>query len=126
MAIIPTIRCRDTGASLAFYTRLLDFERIGGDDSPGDPSFHALSGYGGWVYLSSHRGDGQFGQAIAITTDDVDALFDALRTRGLRPPGARAEPSEVHTSPVDQTWGTREFYVDDPDGNTVRFTQIRG
>jgi hypothetical protein len=21
------------------------------------------------------------------------------------------------------TWGTREFYVDDPDGNTLRFTQ---
>jgi hypothetical protein len=22
-----------------------------------------------------------------------------------------------------KTWGTREFYVDDPDGNTLRFTQ---
>ena len=22
-------------------------------------------------------------------------------------------------------WGTREFYVDDPDGNTLRFTQVR-
>ena len=32
-------------------------------------------------------------------------------------------PSEVHERPVDQTWGTRELYVDDPDGNTIRFVQ---
>jgi len=29
----------------------------------------------------------------------------------------------VHEGPIDQSWGTREFYVDDPDGNTLRFTQ---
>ena len=32
-------------------------------------------------------------------------------------------PKQVHEGPIDQTWGTREFYVDDPDGNTLRFTQ---
>jgi len=25
--------------------------------------------------------------------------------------------------PTDQTWGTREFYVTDADGNTLRFCQ---
>jgi hypothetical protein len=29
----------------------------------------------------------------------------------------------VHEGPIDQTWGTREFYVEDLDGNTLRFTQ---
>src|SRR5438477_12190220 len=29
----------------------------------------------------------------------------------------------VHEGPIDQSWGTREFYVDDPDSNTLRFTQ---
>jgi uncharacterized glyoxalase superfamily protein PhnB len=24
--------------------------------------------------------------------------------------------------PLDQTWGMREFYVHDPDGNTLRFS----
>jgi hypothetical protein len=24
-------------------------------------------------------------------------------------------------APTDQSWDTREFYVDDPDGNTLRF-----
>ena len=32
-------------------------------------------------------------------------------------------PRMVHEGPIDQSWGTREFYVDDPDGNTLRFTQ---
>jgi hypothetical protein len=31
--------------------------------------------------------------------------------------------SPVHNSPVDQTWGAREFYVNDPAGNTLRFAQ---
>jgi len=32
----------------------------------------------------------------------------------------------VHQGPVDQTWGAREFYADDPSGNTVRFIQRQG
>src|SRR5688500_12511034 len=114
MAIIPTVRCRDTQASLAFYTQVLDFERIDGDGAPGDPSFHCLRRGADYLYLSSHRGDGAFGQAVVVTTDDVDALFRRYRERGLRTPGNPDAPVEVHEGPLDQTWGTREFYVDDP------------
>ena len=32
MAIIPTVRCRTMRASLAFYTEVLDFEHVDGDD----------------------------------------------------------------------------------------------
>lgn len=123
MAIIPTVRCRSMRTSLAFYTAVLDFERVGGDDDPGDPSFSVLSRDGDQLFLSSHGGDGAFGQAIVITTDDVDALFRKLRQRGLSTPGNPDAPEQVHEGPIDQTWGTREFYVEDPDGNTLRFTQ---
>jgi catechol 2,3-dioxygenase-like lactoylglutathione lyase family enzyme len=92
MAIIPTVRCRNMRAALAFYTGVLDFERVDGDDTLDDPCFSALARGGDYLFLSSHRGDGAFGQAIAVLTDEVDALF-------------------------------RELYVDDPDGNTLRFTQ---
>ena len=78
----------------------------------------------GWrVMLSSHRGDGEFGQAIVVSVPDVDALWQRFRARGLQPPGRPESP--VHEGPLDQTWGTREFYVDDPDGNTLRFVQDR-
>ena len=123
MAIIPTVRCRNMRAALAFYTEVLDFERVDGDDTLDDPSFSALARGGDYIFLSSHRGDGAFGQAIAVLTDNVDTLFRKFRERGLATPGNPDAPQMVHEGPIDQSWGTREFYVDDPDGNTLRFTQ---
>jgi catechol 2,3-dioxygenase-like lactoylglutathione lyase family enzyme len=108
--------------SLEFYTQVLDFERVDGDNDLADPSFSVLSRDGDQLHLSSHRGDGAFGQAIVIMTADVDALFRKFRERGLRTPGNPEAPRAVHEGPIDQSWGTREFYVDDPDGNTLRFT----
>jgi catechol 2,3-dioxygenase-like lactoylglutathione lyase family enzyme len=124
MPIIPTVRCRSMRTSLAFYTGVLDFERVDGDDALDDPSFSVLARDGHRLYLSSHRGDGAFGQAVVVTTDAIDALFRKFRARGLRTAGNPDAPQAVHEGPIDQSWGTREFYVDDPDGNTLRFTQL--
>jgi hypothetical protein len=44
-------------AALAFYTGILDFERVDGDDTLDDPSFSFLAGGGGYLFLSSHRGE---------------------------------------------------------------------
>jgi catechol 2,3-dioxygenase-like lactoylglutathione lyase family enzyme len=110
-------------ASITFYTKVLDFEWIDGDDDNNDPSFSVLMREGHSLILSSHKGDGTFGQAIVVQTDDVGALFRKFRTRGLKTPGNPDAPEEVHEGPIDQSWGTREFYVKDPDGNTLRFTQ---
>jgi catechol 2,3-dioxygenase-like lactoylglutathione lyase family enzyme len=83
MAIIPTIRCRNMKTSLAFYTGVLDFEHVDGDDNLDDPSFSVLSRNKDQLILSSHRGDGGFGQAIVVTTDDVAGLFRKFRERGI-------------------------------------------
>jgi len=121
MAIIPTVRCSNVRESLAFYTSILDFLHVGRDDDLADPSVTVVSRDGSLLLLSSHKGDGEFGQAVIVTTDNVDNLFRKFRERGLRTPGNLSSP--VHEGPTDQAWGTREFYVDDPDGNTLRFTQ---
>ncbi len=121
MAIISIVRCSNMRQSLAFFTSILDFEHVDGDDDLSDPSFAVVSRNGDLLLLSSHGGDGEFGQAVVISTDSADALFRKFRGRGLRTPGNPDSP--VHEGPIDQTWGTREFYVDDPDGNTLRFTQ---
>ena len=120
MAIIPTVRCSQMKSTVDFYTKVLDFKRMDGDEQPADPTFVVLSRAGDTLFLSSHRGDGQFGQAIVVMAEDVDFLFEKFLARGLTPP---KRDSPVHHGPTDQTWGTREFYVDDPDGNTLRFTQ---
>lgn len=122
MAIIPTVRCRRMETSIDFYTKVLDFECVehGGDR---DPSVSVLMRGGSLLCLSSHGGDGAFGQAIVVLTDNVDALFQKFRARGLKTPGNPDAPAEVHEGPINQSWGTRELYVDDPDGNTLRFVE---
>jgi catechol 2,3-dioxygenase-like lactoylglutathione lyase family enzyme len=121
MAIIPTIRCRNIKTALEFYTSILDFERLDNELPEDDPSFCVLIRGSDRIFLSSHSGDGAFGQAIVVLTDEIDALFKRYLARGLVTPGNPDSP--VHEGPLDQTWGTREFYVNDPDGNTLRFVQ---
>jgi hypothetical protein len=86
-----------------------------------DPSFSVLARDGSQLFLSSHRGDGAFGAVVAVTTNDIDALFRTFRARGLQTPGNPDATEHVHEGPIDQTWGTREFYVEDPDGNHLAF-----
>lgn len=120
MSLVPTVRCSRIAASIPFYTQVLDFEIVDGGDLQ-DPGFRVLRRAGDLLFLSSHGGDGVFGQAIAVLVDDVDDIVLKLRNRGWKVPEGRRSP--VHEGAVDQTWGTREFYVDDPDGNTLRFVQ---
>ena len=125
MAIIPAIRCSRFAESFDFYTKILDFEYIDGDDSTTSnaAAFCVLAREGNEIFLSNF--DGGDRSVIAVMTDDVDALFRKFRARGLQTPGNPEVPAEeVHQGPLDQTWGTREFYVADPDGNSLRFTQV--
>jgi catechol 2,3-dioxygenase-like lactoylglutathione lyase family enzyme len=110
-------------ASLDFYTRVLDFELVETDGDTSGPSFSVLKRGPDYMFLSSHSGDGEFGQAVAVVVDDVEALWQKFLQRGHRPPGDPGSP--VHEGPTDQSWGNREFYVDDPDGNTMRFMQLQ-
>jgi uncharacterized glyoxalase superfamily protein PhnB len=51
------------------------------------------------------------GGVVFLPVDDVDHLFHELSGRGVR----------IDLPPTDQTWGNREMYVSDPDGNSLRF-----
>jgi catechol 2,3-dioxygenase-like lactoylglutathione lyase family enzyme len=115
----PALRIAD---SVDFYTRVLDFECSASPAELQDPGFAVLTREGDELFLSSHGGDGEFGQAVVVIVPDIDRLFERLKQRGLKIP-ITGGASPVHEGPVDQTWGTREFYVDDPDSNTLRFVQ---
>ncbi len=117
MNIVPIIRCKDIGLSVAFYTGVLDFEVMNPDS---DFPYKVLVRENQRLDLSALSGDGVFGSKVLVIVDDVDRLYKTIKERGLDLNGK----SGVHRAPVDQTWGMREFYVDDPDGNTVRFAQI--
>src|SRR5215831_18300808 len=99
MPIVPTVRCSRLRRSVDFYAGVLDFERVNADDSLDDPAFVALRRGRDYLYLSSYPGDGEFGQAIAVEVEDVDAVFRDLVGRGFRTPGNPESP--VHEGPLD-------------------------
>ena len=64
--------------------------------------------------------DGIFGVSVILMVDPIDDLFKKYLKRGLKTPQKADSP--VHEGPINQTWGLREFYVTDADGNTIRFS----
>lgn len=122
MKIVPVIRCSDLQRSLRFYTQVLDFERkcpAGQQDREMANGVIDLVRDGAELQLSRHSGDGVFGSVNRVFVDDVDERCATFRARGLNTT-LRPE-SPIHTAPVDQTWGLREFAVTDPDGNNLCF-----
>lgn len=106
--------------SLSFYTKILGFQLKDPSEAQVSPVVDLVLGEAE-IQLSVLRGDSVFGCAINILVDDVDRLFATLVQRGLDTSNKKTSP--VHQGPVNQTWGMKEFYVDDPSGNTLRFRQ---
>jgi catechol 2,3-dioxygenase-like lactoylglutathione lyase family enzyme len=119
--IVPQLTVRDMAEALDFYTRVLDFETAA--TQGGDKPFYAVLARGDdelHLYLASGRIPPGHGCAILVCAD-VDALFASFQARGLKVPTRAGSP--VHKGPLDQTWGTREVYIDDPSGNTLALQQ---
>jgi catechol 2,3-dioxygenase-like lactoylglutathione lyase family enzyme len=119
--IIPLLFVRDVPEAIAFLTCVLDFELA--FSSPSEAPFHAVLKRGAnELHLNLMPPQSRFGPSSAIVVcDDVDALFAIFLARGL--PVSCGAGSPVHEGPLDQTWGTREVYIDDPSGNTIIFQQ---
>lgn len=111
---IPVLHVRSSEAAAEFYCRQLGFEqgfayRI--DEAKPDPCYIGLLRDGVAIHVSSFPGAAVPGGVVYLTVDDVDALFTELRTRNVA----------VDLEPTNQTWGNREMYVKDIDGNCIRF-----
>jgi catechol 2,3-dioxygenase-like lactoylglutathione lyase family enzyme len=121
MKIVPVIKSSDLQRSLHFYTKVLDFERKwpGYEDRELANGVIDLVRDGAELQLSRHSGDGVFGSVNRVFVDDVDERYETFRAKGLDT--TRRPESPIHTAPVDQTWGLREFAVADPDGNNLCF-----
>jgi uncharacterized glyoxalase superfamily protein PhnB len=111
--VVPIIKVEDIRLALDFYCSLLGFiEDFHYSITPDGPAYVGVSLDGHQLHLSTASGDGLTGTATYYYVDDVDALYAAFRARGL---------AKAAIEPTDQTWGMRELYVCDPDGNTLRF-----
>ena len=48
---------------------------------------------------------------VFLLVDDVDVLHEDLVAKGLK----------IDLAPTQQSWGNREMYIKDDDGNGIRF-----
>jgi len=115
---IPVLHVCSSVVAEEFYCKRLGFRREFAyrvDEGRADPCYMGLVRDEAWVHISSFSGDGVSGGVVRFEVEDVDGLHAELGEKGVR----------IDTGPVDQTWGSREMYVEDADGNSVRFIEDR-
>jgi uncharacterized glyoxalase superfamily protein PhnB len=113
---IPLVHVSNTAAAEEFYCARLGFRREfahRGDEAKPDPCYMGIERDGVWLHTSSFSGDGVSGGVVNLIVENVDALHAEFVAKGV----------QIDVEPVDQTWGTREMYVKDADGNCIRFIQ---
>jgi uncharacterized glyoxalase superfamily protein PhnB len=114
---IPLLHVSSCESAENFYCKRLGFRREFAhrpDGVDADPCYMGVTRDGVWLHLSSFSGDGVPGGVANLIVEGVDALHVEFVGRGV----------EIAVGPVDQTWGTREMYVKDADGNCLRFIQL--
>lgn len=111
---IPVLHVSDSFAIEEFYRKKLGFRRMfayRSDPSLVDPCYMGLVRDVAILHVSSFPGDAVSGGVVYLSVASVDQLFEELVSRNM----------QIDLKPTDQTWGNREMYVKDPDGNTIRF-----
>jgi uncharacterized glyoxalase superfamily protein PhnB len=112
---IPELHVSNATAARDFYSARLGFDCVSSwrpNELKDDPCYMVFVRDGVRLHVSSFE-DGVLGGSLYVYVDDVDALHAEFAKSGVHELGAV----------VDQTWGTREFGITDPDRNKIRFGQ---
>ena len=112
---MPVLEVADVVKSAAFYTDMLG---LSAGPFWGDPPCFCIVGRDTvTIALDQSRDAGRAPQnqywAAYVYVDDVDALAEELRAKGV----------EILRGPEDQEYGCREIDVKDPDGHIIGFGQ---
>jgi uncharacterized glyoxalase superfamily protein PhnB len=114
LAPIPILRIFDEARARDFYIDYLGFSIVFEHRfEPNSPIYMGIARDSCVIHLSEHNGDGTPGSRMRINLDDVTALHGTL------------DPNYRYARPglQEQPYGTREFSVADPFGNTLIFSQ---
>lgn len=116
LTAIPLMHVSSSEAAEQFYCARLGFtkewEYRPAAPAP-DPGYFGLGRDGVALHVSSFSGDGVAGGVASFYVRDVDALFAEFTAAGVA----------IELAPYDQSWGNREMYIRDADGNSLRFIQ---
>jgi uncharacterized glyoxalase superfamily protein PhnB len=113
---IPVLHVSNSATAEDFYCARLGFRREFAyrvDETKPDPCYMGLTRDDAWLHVSSFSGDAIPGGVVYLLVDDVDALHAEFIAKDVA----------INMEPTDQSWGNREMYVKDSDGNSIRFVQ---
>lgn len=120
-ALHPVLPAREVAASVRFY-RLLGFG-VSFQDDAGMPKYAALHRDGVELHLqwadSGQWVEGLDRPALRFLVDDVDALHAQFVASGAV--NALSSDGSPWAAPANTPWGTREFHLRDPGGNSLQF-----
>lgn len=105
---IPIIRVDNLKNAQRYYRDALGFQLMWDYGTP--PDFGEVK-RGESAFFMCQRCQGATPSWSFIFVDDVDKLYDELRSRGAR----------VVRAPQNEEWQLREMHVADEDGNVIRF-----
>ena len=111
---IPIIAVRESAKAEDYYCGVFGFQKMFAyptDPTKPDPRYPGVARDGFWLHLQSYRPERAGMTDAFLWVADVDRLHDELSARG----------AVVQLPPTDQTWGTRETGIRDPDGNVLVF-----
>jgi uncharacterized glyoxalase superfamily protein PhnB len=109
--VFPCITFRDARASIDWLERALDAERVEVHEDDSGRVLHAEIRIGESLLMAGDERAGSKAtppgvSVVYVVVPDADAAYERARAAG-------AEVSE----PVDQSYGSRDLTVTDPDGN---------
>jgi uncharacterized glyoxalase superfamily protein PhnB len=111
---IPIIAVSDSARAEDYYCRVLGFQKMfawPAEAATPEPRYIGVARDGVWLHLQSYKPERAGMTDAFLWVADVDQLHAELAARG----------AIVQLPPTDQTWGTRELGIRDPDGNVLVF-----
>ena len=107
LRIVPDMAVGDPSKAHAFYSGLLGLDCQ--MDMGWVATFGADTASNPQITFASEGGSGTPVPALSIEVDDFEGTLTRLRTAG---------PAPTY-GPVDEPWGVRRFFVEDPFGNLL-------
>ncbi len=116
---IPVIAVSNSRRAEDYYCKVLGFATLftyRPNPSKAEPCYMGVARDGVRLHLHSFKPERSGLTDAFIYVADVDQLFAEFSSRG----------ATCQLPPTDQTWGTREIAIRDPDGNVLVFaTKVR-
>ena len=106
--VTPILFSSSVVRSIQYYTEVLGFENKWYWGHP--PTFGGVSKNGVEIFFCK-EGQGQPGTWLSVFVENVDELYEQIKTRGAK----------IICAPETMEWNIREMLVEDPDGHRIRF-----